>query len=170
MRLLHPGAERRIEQFLIPSCAFIGAIGLFLFARHAWNAGAPNTEPTGIPVRWAIPTIYAPQALIDFAKAHPEISSNADLVRLIREAKLDVWFATVLRSHKSDGRFADVPRCHRLGERPEDFLNERAALLTLAGSPPESDSLDWTDAKVEIIEEAMMKLEPKEGLRQLLGR
>jgi len=60
-------------------CTLMGASGHFLFGRHVWNASAPQAELPGITVRSEILTIYAPKALIDFAKAHPEITTNDEL-------------------------------------------------------------------------------------------
>ena len=94
---------------------------LFFFGRHVWNSGAPQLEPAGITVSSDVLTIYAPQALVDFAKAHPEITTNDELVRLIREAKLNVWFAIVGRLYQANGTFADVSASYRPGERPECF-------------------------------------------------
>jgi hypothetical protein len=85
----------RVERPIMALCALLGVVGLFLFGRHVWNVSAPQTEPSGIAIRSEILTIYAPKALIDFAKAQPEITTNDELVRRIREAKLNVWFATV---------------------------------------------------------------------------
>ena len=79
----------RIERLIIALCALIGVAGLLLFGRYVWNAGAPQPEPSGIASRSEIVTIYATKALIDFAKAHPERSTNDELVRLIRDAKLN---------------------------------------------------------------------------------
>ena len=126
----------RVERLIMALCTLMGAAGLSLFGRHVWNAGAPQTEPSGITIRSEILTIYAPKALIDFAKAHPEITTNDELVRLIREAKLNVWFATVGRNHQANGFFTDVPIWYRPGERPECFDNAKAVLLTLAGNRP----------------------------------
>ena len=61
----------RVERLIMALCALIGAAGLFLFGRHVWNASAPQPEPSGITVRSEIVTIYAPKALIDFAKDAP---------------------------------------------------------------------------------------------------
>ena len=141
-----------------------------LFARHVWNAGAPQTESSGIAVKSEILTIYAPKALIDFAKAHAEITTNDELVRLIREAKLNVWFATVTRLHQANGFFTDVPIWYRPGERPECFDNAKAVLLTLAGNRPGSGTVDYTNANTEVIEDGMIEMEPADGLRQLLTR
>jgi hypothetical protein len=162
----HRGDDMRVERLIIALCALIGAAGLFLFARHVWNAGAPQTDPSGITIRSEILTIYAPKSLIDFAKAHPEMTTNDDLVRVIREAKLNVWFAIVDRHHQANGNFADVAISYRPGESPECFDSTKAVLLTLAGNPPELGTVSYRNAKTEVIEDAMMELEPVDGLRQ----
>jgi hypothetical protein len=158
----------RVQRLILTLCALIGATGLFLFGRHVWNTSAPQTEPSGITVRSEILTIYAPKALIDFAKAHPEITTNDELVRLIRETKLNVWFAIVARYHEANGNFADVPIWYRPGERPECFDNAKAVLLTLAGNRPVPGTVTYTNATTEIIEDALMEIEPGDGLRQLI--
>jgi hypothetical protein len=159
----------RVERLITVLCALMGVAGLFLFGRHIWKSSAPQAEPPGITVRSEVLTIYAPKALIDFAKAHPEITTNDELVRLIREAKLNVWFATVTRNHQADGIFYDVPIWYRPGERPECFDNAKAVLLTLAGNRPGPRIVNYTNATTEVIDDAMMEMDPMEGLRQLLG-
>ncbi len=141
-----------------------------LFGRHVWNASVPQPEPPGITVRSEMLTIYAPKALIDFAKAHAEIAPNDELVRLIREAKLNVWFATFARLHQVSGFFTDVPIWYRPGERPECFDNAKAVLLMLAGNRPGPGTVAYRNAKTEVIEDVMMEMEPVDGLRQLLTR
>jgi hypothetical protein len=160
----------RVERPIMALCALMGVAGLFLFGRHVWNAGAPQTEPSGITTRSEILTIYASKALIDFARAHPEITTNDELVRLIREAKLDVWFAVVGRNHQANAHFTDVAVAYRPGERPECFDNTKAVLLALGGKRPGPGTVAFTNAKTAIIEDAMMGVEPVEGLRQLLTR
>ncbi|MGO9468729.1 MAG: hypothetical protein ACLQVF_31750 [Isosphaeraceae bacterium] len=159
----------RVEQLILALCALTGVAGLFSFGRHVWKSSAPQAEPPGITVRSEVLTIYASKALIDFAKAHPEITTNDELVRLIREAKLNAWFATVTRNHQADGLFVDVPISYRPGERPECFDNMNAVLRTLAGNRARPGTMDYTNAKTEVIDDAMMEMEPMEGLRQLLG-
>ncbi len=160
----------RVQRLIMALCTLMGAAGLFLFGRHVWNTSAPRTEPSGITIRSEILIIYAPKALVDFAKAHPEIKTNDDLVRLIRQAKLNVWFATVTRQHQANGFFTDIPIWYRPGERPECFDFAKGVLLTLAGNRPGPGTLDYTNAKTEVIENAMMEMEPVDGLRQLLTR
>jgi hypothetical protein len=158
----------RVERLIMALCALLGVAGLFLFARHVWNASVPQPEPPGFTVRSEILTIYAPKALIDFAKAHAEITTNDELVRLIREAKLNVWFTTVARLHQANGFFTDIPISYRPGERPECFDKTKAVLLTLAGNRPGPGTEAYRNAMIEVIEDAMMEMEPAEGLRQLL--
>ena len=160
----------RVERLIMALCALLGVAGLYMFGRHVWNAGAPQPEPPGITVRSEILTIYAPKALVDFAKAHPEITTNDELVRLIREAKLNVWFAIVGRLYQANGIFADVSASYRPGERPECFDNTKAVLLALAGNRPGFGTVAYMNTEIEVIEDAMMELEPVEGLRQLLER
>jgi hypothetical protein len=157
-----------VQRLMMPICALIGAAGLFMFGRHVWNASVPQPEPPGITVRSEILTIYAPKALIGFAKAHPEITTNDELVRLIREAKLNVWFATVARRHQANGFFTDVSIWYRPGERPECFDDAKAVLRTLAGDRRGPGIMVYTNARTEVIEDAMMEMEPADGLRQLL--
>ena len=68
-------------------------------------------------------------------------------MRLIREAKLNVWFATVTRQHQANGIFADVAIWYRPGERPECFDHEKAVLLTLAGNRPGPGAVDYEERK-----------------------
>jgi hypothetical protein len=160
----------RVERLIIALCALMGATGLFLFGRHLWDAGAAQQEPPGITVSSEIQTIYAPNALIDFAKAHPEITTNDELERLIREAKLNVWFATVTRLHRTSGFFTDIPIWYRPGERPECFDEAKAALRMLAGDRRGPGIMVYTNARTEVIDDAMMEMDPAEGVRQLLTR
>jgi hypothetical protein len=158
------------ERLGIAFGALIGVAGLFLFARHVSNGGAPQTEPSGITIRSDILTIYAPIALIDFAQAHPEITTNDELVRLIRQAKLNVWFAIVGRNHEANGNSAEVAVSFRPGERPECFDNTKAVLLALAGNRPGPRAVAYRNAKTDVIEDAMMEMEPVDGLSLLLAR
>jgi hypothetical protein len=158
----------RVERLMMALCALIGVAGLILFGRHVWNAGIPQPERPGISIGSEILTVDAPKALIDFAKAHPEIRTNDELVRLIREAKLNVWFATVARNHQANGIVADVPIWYRPGERPECFDIAKAVLLALAGNRPKPRIMAYRNARTEVIDDAMMEMEPAAGLTQLL--
>jgi hypothetical protein len=157
----------RVKRLFIPLCVLIGAAGLLLFGRHVWNASGPQAESSGITIRSEILTIYAPKTLIEFAKAHPEITTNDELVRLIRAEKLNVWFATVTRLHQANGKVTEVAYSYRPGERPEYFDNTKAVLLTLAGNRAGPAAVAEKNTKTEVIDDAMMEMEPMAGLRQL---
>jgi hypothetical protein len=156
------------EQVTTPICAIIAVALLFCFGRDVWKSSIDQTGPSGITVRSEVLTIFAPKALIEFAKAHPEITTNDELVRLVGEAKLSVWFATVARNHQANGIYADLSTSYRLGERPECFDTTKAVLRALAGNRPHSETVSYANARIEVIEEAMMEMAPVEGLRQLL--
>ena len=146
------------------------ASGLFLFARHVWQSGGEGTETSGITVKSEVLTIYAPRALIIFAEKYPEIATNDELVRLIREEQPSVWFAVAARNYQADGIVANVEASYRPGDMPEYFDNTKAVLLTLAGNPPGSGAVDYTKAKIVVMDDKLMELEPVQGLRRLLAR
>jgi hypothetical protein len=154
----------------MPVCLLMAASGLFLFGRHVWHSGGRQTEMPGITVKSEILIIYAPRALITFAETHPEIATNDELVRLIREEQPSVWFAVGARNYQADGIVANVEASYRPGEMPEYFDTTKAVLRTLAGNPPGSGAVDYTKAKIVVMEDTLMELEPVEGLRRLLGR
>jgi hypothetical protein len=159
----------RWERFVLAFVALLGAMALVSFGRHVWHAGAAPTEPSGTSVSSEVLTIYAPQALVDFAKAHPGITTNDELVRLTREAKLNVWFAIVTRHHQANGAITDIPILYRTGDTG-DFGIAHAVLLTLAGKGPSAGPEDYANAKIEVVDDAMIDEDPLEGLRKLLQR
>lgn len=160
----------RWERFVLAFVAPLGAVALGLFGRHVWDAGASRSEPPGIVVRSEFRTIYAPKGIIDFARAHPAIATNDELVRLVREAGLEAWFGVVFRSYQADGDVVDTAMAIRPGENPRDFENTRGVLRLLARESTGSPAMDRTNVEIEVIEVALMKMEPVEGLKRLLGR
>jgi hypothetical protein len=160
----------RCERLVLAVVALIGAMVLFAIGRHVWEAGASRNEPPGLTVRTEFRTIYAPRGLIDFARAHPAIATNDELVRLVGEARLDAWFGVVFRCYQGNGEVVDLPVAIRPGEDPLVFENTRAVLCLLAGDAAGSPAVDPTKVDIEVIEDALMSMEPVEGLRRVLGR
>jgi hypothetical protein len=158
------------ERFALAFAALAGAMALFAFGRHVWEAGAGRNVWPGLIVRSEIRTIHATRGLIDFARSHPAIATNDELARLVREARLDAWFGVVIRSYQGNGHAVDVPVAIRPGEDPLVFENARAVLCLLAGDAAGSPAADPTDVKIDVIEDALMSMEPVEGLRRVLGR
>jgi hypothetical protein len=160
----------RWEQFILAFGALIGAMALFSFGRHVWEAGAGRSGPPGLTVRSEIRMIYAPQAIIGFASAHPAIATNDELVRLVREARLEAWFGVVFRNYQDNGDKVDLAMAIRPGEKPEDFGNTRGVLCQLAGKPTGSPAVDRASVEIEVIEDALMDMEPVDGLKRVLWR
>ncbi len=160
----------RWERFVLAFAALLGAMALFSFGRHVWNASASRSEPPGIVVRSEMRTIYAPREIIDFAGAHPAVATNDELVRLVREARLEAWFGVVFRSYQGNGDVVNIAMAIRPGENPQVFENTRAVLCLLAGKPTGSPAADRTKVEMEVIEDALMGMEPVEGLNRLLRR
>ena len=105
----------RYEPFVRAFVALLGAMALVSFGRHVWKAGASRSEPPNLTVRSEFRTIYAPRRIIDFAGAHPAIATNDELVRLVREARLEAWFGVVFRCYQSNGEAVDLPVAVRPG-------------------------------------------------------
>jgi len=158
------------ERFMLAFVALIGAMALFSFGRHVWEAGAARNESPGLIVRSEIRTIYAPKAFIEFAREHPAIATIDESVRLVREARLEAWFGVVIRSYQSNGEVVDIPVAIRPGKDSQGVENTRAVLCLLAGEAAGSLAPDPTDVEIELIEDALMSMEPVEGLRRVLGR
>jgi hypothetical protein len=158
------------ERFALAFAALVGAMALFAFARHVWEAGAGRKEWPGLIVRSEFRSIYAPKRIIDFARSHPAIATSDELARLVREARLEAWFGVAIRSYQGNGGVVDIPVAIRPGEDPLVFENTRAVLGLLAGGAAGSPAADPTDVEIEVIEDALMSMEPVEGLRRVLGR
>jgi hypothetical protein len=160
----------RWERFVLAFAALLGAMALCSFGRHVWNASASRSEPSGIVVRSEIRTIYASREIIDFARTHPVVATNDELVRLVREARLEAWFGVVFRSYQGNGDVVDIAMAIRPGENPQVFENTRAVLCLLAGKSTGSPVADRTNVEIEVIEDALMDMEPVEGLKRVLER
>ena len=112
-------------------------MALFAFGRHLWNAGGRRGEPPGLTVRSEIRTIYATKGIIDFARAHPAIATNDELVRLVREARLEAWFGVVFRNDHANGDWVDLAMAIRPGEFPRPSRTRGACCAFWLGTPPD---------------------------------
>src|SRR5262249_24851605 len=113
----------RWERFVLAFVALLGAMALFAFGRHVWQAGASRSEPLGLTVWSEIRTIYAPKGIIDFARSHPAIATNDELVRLVREARLEAWFGVVFWNYQGNVDVVDLAMAVRPGEHVQVFEN-----------------------------------------------
>lgn len=116
-------------------------------------------------------TVYAPQALIDFARNNRNITSQEVLLQKLEQEGLSkVWLATKTKLDHTDGTSIIVPLAFRPGERPMNLDETCAAMETLAGDPPRTDAMDCSRAEVVPIDDATGALGPFEGMRKLLKR
>ena len=76
----------------------------------------------------------------------------------------------MFRCYQSNGDVVDLSVAVRPGEQPQFFENTRGVLCLLAGDAAGSPVADRTDVEIEVIEDALMNMEPVEGLRRLLWR
>jgi hypothetical protein len=158
------------ERFFLAFVALLGTMLLSSFGRQVWNAGTSRSETPGIVVRSEFRAMYVPKRIIDFARAHPAIATNEELVRLVREARLDAWFGVVFRCYQSNGEVVDAAMAIRPGENPQAFENTRGVLRLLVGHNARSPVADRTNVEIEVTEDAWMNMEPVEGLKRLLWR
>jgi hypothetical protein len=159
-----------LERYGLVSVTVIGAIVLFASGLNDRNDAAGGGEAPGLIVRSEIEAIYAPRALIEFARAHPRVETNDQLVRLIHEAKVDAWFGVVFRTYLANGQVMNLAQTIRPGQRTELFESTRGALTLLAGHPIETAALDRSHVKIEEIEGPVVYMDPVKGLKQLLSR
>jgi hypothetical protein len=160
----------RRERLTMILSTLVGAAALFGFGRHTWKSRVDETEDHSMTLRCEVLTIYTSKAFVEFAKAHPDITTNAELVRLLGESKIDGWFATVSRLHQANGAVTYLALSYRLGDRLECFNETKVVVRALARDCLGPDAADCENAQIEVVEDAMMGMEPVQGLRQLLSR
>jgi hypothetical protein len=76
----------------------------------------------------------------------------------------------VFRNYHGNGDGVDRAMAIRPGENPQAFETTRGVLCLLAGDATRSPAADPTDVEIELIEDALMSMEPVEGLRRVLWR
>jgi hypothetical protein len=146
--------------------AVIGAAGLLLFGRIIWTAARAPDARDNPKISQDFLRIYAPAALINFAKTQHSIETNEELIRLIGQADLhECWFVVVTRSQMQDGQIIDVPVIFRPGQIANQFVLIRNYLHTLAGSTLDEHR---ADATVVVIPSNLITKEPLRALPELL--
>ena len=155
------------ERFVLPLVALLGAMGLYSFARHVGDAGAsrsPDGSGPGLTVRSEIRTIYAPKGIIDFARAHPAIATNDELVRLVRERGSKYGSASCSGTIKATETWL-TSRWRSDRERTRWSSRTRGACCAyLAGDAAGSPAADRKNVEIEVIEDALMSMEARRGI------
>ena len=109
--------------------------------------------------------IYAPAALIQFAKTHDpgSIATNDELARLIEQEGLQsCWMITQTYWSRGDGSY--TPVIFRPGDFAYRFPGTKACLQAMAGSP----TAEYANTRIVVIPERLLAKEPLDALPELL--
>jgi len=161
-------------QFLSWACAVCFAtVGLITVAdgvrRNASRSEGRITRT--VPIRSELQIIFAPKALIEFAKRHPEIEDHEELSSLLGEQRLDgLWYASVALNLLSNGeRYRSVNYVYP-ARMPHLFPSAKAVLETLGGNARVYTTDDYTKARISILSEENLRLGPQAVLADLVER
>lgn len=153
--------------------SFVLIAGVVLILARAGRRASPietaSRRPSRI-VQSEVHAIYAPQALIDFARRTeiPVLSTNADLKRAIALARLEhVWYGVTIRDFTAAGAFQEEAVVDRPGVREASFGRTRSILYALAGGREPWGAFDPARVQVVVIPEAMIGGDPASVLADL---
>jgi hypothetical protein len=80
-----------------------------------------------------------------------------------------LWYALTYRLHQANGKLGEITQIRRLSEAA-DHLNElQAVMATAAGRPPRYEGQDFSQARVEVIPDALRALDPREAITRLMA-
>jgi hypothetical protein len=145
------------------SCAVVlGGVGLVMFAESIQRQ--PSKSEGRIvrvfPLRSEIHNIFAPQALIDFARKHRSIETHAELAKLLESESLgEVWFATVSFDLLNNGDLYRGLNYIYPAKMSHRFPTTREVLGALGGWSDSYDSAHFSRVRIEKIPEEVAKLE-----------
>jgi hypothetical protein len=153
--------RKHVARAALVAAALIGAAGLFLYGRSVWRAGSPSLNRYSPTIHQELLALYAPAALIEFARAHGSIATNDELLRLLDQAGLrNCWMVAVNRGRQKNGQVTTTPMVIHLGRHDYLFVLSRDYLHALAGNP--------RDVQIVVIPEDLLAKEPVEALAELL--
>ena len=121
--------------------------------------------------------LWVPQTLIELAERQARsgfIRSKEDSQKsLERRHQVELWYAITIRAYQKSGEFADTtyirrPYYERLDWQFQEFLD---ILATAAGSPPyypDFPTSSFSNIAVYVIDEELLKREPREVMAELL--
>ena len=161
-------------QFFSWACAVgLGAAGLLVVAdgvrRNASRSEGRITR--AVAVRSEFQVIFAPQALIEFARSHPAIEDHEELSLLLGEQNLDeLWYACVALNLLSTGERNQSVNYVYPARMPHVFPNVKAVLETLRGDVRTHSSNDYSKARISILSDENLRLGPQAVLADLVER
>jgi hypothetical protein len=120
-----------------------------------------------------VTVLWIPQVLLDLAQRETGTStleSPAALQsELSRRGLNDAWYALTYRGYNSSGEFGEVTQIRRLSDAAARLDELQAVLPTAAGNPARSSALDFSNARVEIIPDALQAVDPREAITSLIS-
>jgi len=144
-----------------------GATALVLFGRSLWTAGGAPVTPVNRNLDQELTAIYAPAALIQFAKTHDpgSIGTNDELARLIEQEGLQsCWMITLTYWSRGDGSY--MPVILHPGDFAYRFPVTRACLQAMAGNP----AAEYAKTRIVVIPEHLLAKAPLDALPELLRK
>jgi hypothetical protein len=167
---MNPTRSRRLfSRLTLVATALTGLIGLAGLAAH--ENREPRTLGANNTVYAEVVAIYAPAKLIAFARSDDAraIPSHAALRgRLTRLGLERAWYAIAVHGYVDNGTETDVTYVRRPFEWDWQWEECRGVLATLAGAPPRGPDMDYTRARVEVIPESLLGMEPLGALAEMV--
>lgn len=146
--------------------AFLGGLGLLGFANALQRRVDRGSKSEGritrmVNVKSELRSIFAPQALIDFAKKHPAIEDYDQLVLLLEAEGLSgSWYVIVATDVLSDGE-SRRNVCYVYPSRmPYRFPSSRMVLDILRGDFPAGTRVGGEKARIMVIPDTLAVQDP----------
>lgn len=146
--------------------AFLGSLGLIGFAnalqRRVNQGGKSEGRITRrVNLKSEIRSIFAPQALIDFARRHPSIENYNQLVLLLEDEGLGrSWYVIAATDVLSNGECRRNVCYVHPSTMPYRFPSSRMVLEILRGESPPGTRVGDRKAKIVVIPDKLADQDP----------
>jgi len=147
--------------------AALGGLGLFGFANALQRQVSRGSRSEGpvtrmVNVKTELRSVFAPRALFDFAKAHPEIERHDQLASLLEAEGLGgSWYVILATDVLSNGEcYRNM--CYVYPSRmPYRFASSKVVLAMLRGDFPPDRQVRGEKPKIVILPDELTKLDPE---------
>jgi hypothetical protein len=153
------------------------AIGLTWLSFHVTNPerAFPGEDRRGVHVvRFQATVIFIPSAFDALARSPSAIASlesSEDVKACSHGRGLDrAWYAIIYRALQSDGKVVPMTSYCRPFETTWKTWEFRAILAMIRGNPPRHPLVDFSEATISLIPEAIANAEPSEVITELIRR
>jgi hypothetical protein len=155
--------------FMLLAVAIGGAIGLGRLAHHV---ATPATETNGgILVRSEVVSLWLHPALFDLAErpAEPARRSYQAFRRFAEERGIQrAWYVSTVKGFQINGQTILLTTICRPYEMDSSrFLDFSNVLDSVAGNPPGNLSINYATAKIGVIPDYLLAVDPRSALEEL---